>query len=99
MIKALRGRVIAEIISENEKTSSGGILIINRTAVSLRAKVLGVGADSVHRNGSPLKSPAKTGDIVHFKKYTPMAHRQDREGYKEGKVTIWWDDIVAVEEG
>ena len=93
----LRGRLIAEIIPENEKILSGGLIIIDRKSISSKAKVLSIGKPTQMKNNKAMKSPASINDIVHFKKYTPMAQSSGTEGYRHGNVTIWWDDIIAVE--
>ena len=97
-LKAMKGRLIAEIINDNESVRESGIIIIDRKDVPVRAKVLSVGKDSYDKHlKKPLESPAKVGDIIHFKKYKPHFHQMDAHGTKEGIVTVWWSDIVAVE--
>ena len=93
----LRGRALVEIIPCNYNTRPSGLLIINRKEVSTKGKVLSVGETSMDRNFNNIFAPCDIGDTIHFKKYTPMVHRVEKRRMKEGKVTLWWEDIVAVE--
>lgn len=95
-LKALKGRVIAEIIP-SEHTRDSGIVIIDRKGISCRATVLAVGKDWTDSKGKTHTTTIKAGDIIHFKKYAVTIHGGDKEGLKRGKVTAFWDDVVAVE--
>ncbi len=96
-MKSLRGRLIAEIIALSHERASG-IVVIDRKNISTRAKVIDVGADSVSMTGRVLTSPAKVNDIIYFKQFTPMLHGKDgSESHKSGLITVWWEDIIAVD--
>lgn len=97
-LKALRGRLIAEIIPTNESDRKSGLIIINRKDIPVRATVTQVGEPSFDRFAKKkLYFPAKPGDIIHFKKYKPHFHDPDKEGTRKGTTTVWWSDIVAIE--
>ncbi len=91
-MKALRGRAIVEITPLSH-TRASGIVILNRKDVSSKGKVVSVGDESRTVKGKPIKAPCKKGDTIHFRKFVPMFHK----GMKEGKVTLFWEDVVCVE--
>lgn len=96
-MKSLRGRLIADIIPLSHERESG-LIIVDRKGLSIRAKVVDVGDDSMSVTGRKLTSPAKVGEIIHFKRYKPMLHNQDgTSGHRAGLITVWWEDIIAVE--
>ena len=98
-IKPLRGKIIAEIIPTKEMTESG-LYIVDKKTYPLKAKVLAVGANSEQKNGLPLKCPVAIGEVVYFKKYAPMVHNgEGSQANREGKITLWFEDVLAYEKG
>ena len=80
-MKPLRGRLIAKIIPTSH-TRPSGFIILDRKDVSDKGRVLAVGATSMDRKHKPIYAPCALGDIVYFKKYTPMVHQIDNKSYK-----------------
>jgi len=97
ILKALKGRVIVDIIPLSH-TRDSGLLIIDRKEVSSKGKVISVGAESMTVKQKPIIAPCKKGDTIHFKKFTPMFHDNSVEGMKKGRVTLFWEDITAIED-
>lgn len=96
-LQSLRGRLIADIISKNEEVRESGLIIIDRKSTSMRAKVISVGQSSQSINGKAINSPAKEGDIIHFRGYSSKIHQGDKNGLKKGLVTVWFEDVIGVE--
>jgi len=97
-MKPLRGRLLAELIPQDGMLRDSGLLLINRKDIATKARVTALGDDSMSTKGKRLTSPAFIGDIVHFKQYKPMTHTKTKEGRKTGLVTIWFMDIILIEE-
>ena len=92
----LRGRLIAEL-NPGSHTRKSGLVVINDKEIAKKATVLSVGADSVSVKGKKLVPPAKVGDVIHFREYKALGHGAGVDALKQGKVTIWWEDIILVE--
>ena len=97
MNKSLRGRVIVEIIPLSH-TRKSGLVILNRKEISNRGKVLSVGDNSQTAKGKPILAPCKEGQVIHYKKYKPMFQEFTQEGMKKGICSIWFEDIVCIED-
>lgn len=68
MINPTRGKIFAQILSEETITKSGIILARTIKEIPRRARVLAVGAPELDKKGRIIKPVAKVGNIVHFKK-------------------------------
>ena len=92
MYKALKGRLIVEIIPNSNETDSG--LFIVDGSFPLKAKVLSVGGEC-----EGIKPPCNDGDIVYFKKYGAISTegRTGKPSQEKGISCIYFKDIVAKE--
>jgi chaperonin GroES len=91
-IRPLHDRVIIRRVEE-EKTSSGGIVIPDTAAEKpIRGEVIAVGNGKILENGETRALDIKVGDKVLFGKYSGTEVKVDNEDL----LVMREDDIVAV---
>lgn len=69
LIEPTAGYVLIEPTEAKEKTESGIYLPESASEEPLKGKVIAVGPDRVTEKGTKIKSPAKKGDMVVYKKW------------------------------
>ena len=97
MIQPTRGKLLAEIVSEEEISAGGIVMAKYLKETPVKARVLAVGAPAYdYKKNKELPQVAKVGDTVHFKRY-------HGKGWitVDGKKYIFLKrmDVTAVERG
>lgn len=98
MYKAMPGKVIVEILSDEGERESG-LVVVKGKEKPLKGKVLSVGDPWHHYTGKVYKPNCRKGDVVHLRRGTPVGLEwHGNEGVKQGRKTmVYFEDIVAVE--
>ncbi len=86
------GYLLVEPAKQDKKTDSGIYLPDSHDDKPQYGKVLAVGDDLITTEGTKLKSPAKKGDLVVYKKWGGNEVVIDRVEYQFLK----FDDILAI---
>lgn len=96
-MRPLEDRVILKIEKkqEEEKTSSGFVLVGSKEKENPEAIVVAVGEGHLFSNGTRMEMPVKVGDKVI---YTPMATQSMTVDGEEYLVTYTKDIIAIIEE-
>lgn len=94
MIKALSGRIIAEIPPIETRLDSGLYLPDNKKDIPLRVRVISCGSDYLRRDNIVIKAPCKDGDIIH------LSNKYRRPVNFGGKNCFFltFEEVVGVEE-
>jgi chaperonin GroES len=91
-IQALSGRIIAELLSDDQ-TASGIYLPDNRKEKVIKAKVISTGKEYLRRDGKVIKPPCKDGDTIHLS--SNWRRDMDYQGKKIFLLTF--EDVHGVE--
>lgn len=92
--KPTAGYLLIEPLKAETKTSSGIYLPDTVSEKPQKGKILAVGADEATDSGKMRKSPAKTGDIVIYKKWGGNEIKIGSVEY----LFVKFDDVLAVEQ-
>lgn len=92
-LKPTAGYLLIEPLEKEVKTASGIYLPDSAGEKPQKGKVLAVGADEITDSGAKKASPAKTGDIVIYKKWGGNEVKIENKEYLFAK----FEDILAVE--
>jgi len=87
------GYVLIEPLGAQTKTASGIYLPDSASEKPQKGKVLAVGADEITDSGAKRSAPAKTGDVVVYKKWGGNEVKIEGKEYLFSK----FEDILAVE--
>lgn len=98
MLKPLNGRIIAEVISDAKRLDSGLYIADKVKEYPHRAKVISVGGHFRSKKGKIWKSPAKKGDIIHFKRWKQDSLKSRFDIWGRDLIVLDFDAIVGVEE-
>jgi chaperonin GroES len=93
MLKPLADRIVVELTTKEEKTSSG--IYLPDTAAKEKpqtGKVIAVGAGRLLDNGTRVKPEINSGDEVVFAKYSGAEYKQDGKEY----LILSERDVLAV---
>lgn len=93
-LKPAAGYLLILPMEAQEKTASGIYLPDNASEKPQKGKVLSVGDDETTDSGAKRKSPAKTGDVVIYKKWGGNEVKLDGVEYLFSK----FEDILAIVE-
>lgn len=93
-IQALIGKVVVEVLDEDNRTASGLYVARSGKERPLRGRVLSCGRDK-HYKDIIFKCPCKTGDVIHYKRFTSQQINSRFDGMRIS--TVYFGDIVAVE--
>lgn len=95
--QATQGKVIVEVLEQENITGSGLYLVRNNKQRPLRGRVISVGRDRVGPKNRIFKAPCKVGDIVHYKKGT--AFRITSRFSDQWLSTVYFGDIKGIQRG
>ena len=88
------GYLLIEPLGAETKTASGIYLPDSASEKPQKGKVLAAGADETTDSGAKRRAPAKTGDIVVYKKWGGHEVKIDGKEYLFAK----FEDILAIEQ-
>jgi len=94
--QAMKGKVIVDVLEEENQTSSGLHIVRKSNKNPLRGHVMSVGRDRIAPKRT-FKAPCKIGDVVHYKKGTSFQINSQFE--KRKMSVIYFGDIVGVQRG
>ena len=93
-LKPTAGYLLVEPLDKETKTASGIYLPDNATGEKpVKGKVLAAGSDQTTDSGKTVKSPAKVGDVVIYKKWGGNEVKIDGVEY----IFVEFKDILAIE--
>lgn len=92
MIKPIEDKVVVKVAKEEEKTSTGGLILTSNDEKPNQATVVAVGAGMKLPNGDTIIPDVAVGDTVVFAKYSGTEITVDGEDY----LVLAYRDVLAV---
>ena len=97
-IHLLKGRILGEILDQNQRQLSSGLWIsktLKKNAYPLTLKVVSIGGNFTNKKGITFKFNGKVGQTAYLKKSIGVNSRFEIEGKTHS--IVWFEDVLACE--